>query len=45
MYTATVCVSYFFNIFEAGIHKMSDSVSVKSCENFRNVKKESCRKK
>ena len=32
-------VSYFFNIFEAGIHKMSDSVSVKSCENLRNVKK------
>ena len=23
-YTATVCMSYFFNIFEPGIHKMSD---------------------
>ena len=44
-YTATVCISCFFNIFEAGNHKMSESVSIKSCENFRNVKKKSCRKK
>ena len=38
-------MSYFVNIFEPGIHKMSDIVSIKSCENFGMLKKKILQRK